>query len=506
MPLTGRLRALTLSLLLAGTLLAALAGCTLLNRNTSDPWQAYRPAVAENLRYVLDSRPNWNQYFIDFDIDAETRTIQGHQVVNVTNPSAQPWYDVYFRLFPNLPQLAGDMEVSNVTVNGQTAPYTYAADRTALRVNLSEPLAPASSVRIEFDFEVTYPAPASNYVLFGEKMGITNLPLAYPILAVFDESASISQTVPPWNLDTPAPFGDLAYSQAALYQVTATVPSSYTVIASGTPLNRLDNQDGTNTWRWVSGPSREWMMTMGPDFRVRSTQAYSTTVNSYFLPGDEAAGEKALTYAAAALRAYQDLFGRYPYPHMDIVASPLEYRGMEYPGMHLLGTDLYRNREQDLEFLIAHEVAHQWWYNLVGSDPVRTPWLDEGLAEYSTYLYQEAVHGKAAADELLATRWQIPVDYARRNGLDVALNRPTTGFTSGTYETMVYAKAALFFHAVRQAVGDDAFFRILRAYVARYRFAEADPAGFLSLAEQMSGKSLQDVYREWILTATPSGQ
>ncbi len=501
-----RLRLLASSLFLAGLLLAALAGCTLLGREAPDPWAAYGPALADNTRFVLDTRRDWTQYFIDVEVDTATRTLQGHQVVRVTNPSDQLWYDVYFRLFPNLPQLAGDIEVSDVTVNGQAAPYTYAADRSALRVNLSEPLAPDGAVRVEFDYAVAYPAPTSDYVLFGEKAGIVNLPVAYPLLAVFDNNAVVSQTLPPWNLDAPAAFGDLAFSQAALYQVTATIPASYTVIATGTPLDRQDNQDGTNTWRWVSGPIREFMMTMGTDYQVRSTQAYSTTVNSYFLPGDEAAGEKALAYAAAALRVYQDLFGRYPYPHMDIVASPLAYRGMEYPGLHLLGVDLYRDRQQDLEFLIAHEVAHQWWYNLVGSDPVRLPWLDEGLAEYSTYLYEEAVHGKAAADTLLTTRWQTPVDYARRNGLDVPLNQPASEFGPGSYETMVYAKAALFFHAVRQVVGDDAFFRILRAYVARYRFAEADPAAFIGLAEQMSGKSLQDVYREWVLTATPAGQ
>lgn len=504
--MSGRMRALTRSLGLAAVLLAALAGCTLLGREPSDPWATYRPALAESVRYVLDTRNDWTQYFIDFDVDTTTNTIQGHQVTRVTNPSAQLWYDLYFRLFPNLPQLAGDMEVSNVTVNGESVPYTYAADRSALRLNLTEPLAPGSAVRVEFDFEVSYPAPTSDYVLFGEKSGIVNLPVAYPMLAVFDETAPASQTTPPWNLDAPAPFGDLAFSQSALYQVTATVPASFTVIATGTPLDRTDNQDGTNTWRWVSGPNREFMMTMGPDFQVRSTQAYSTTVNSYFLPGDEAAGEKALTYAAAALRVYHDTFGRYPYPQMDIVASPLEYRGMEYPGLDLLGIDLYRERQEDLEFLIAHEVAHQWWYNLVGSDPVRLPWLDEGLAEYSTYLYEEAVHGKAAADELLTTRWQIPVDYARRNGLDAPLDQPATAFAPGTYETMVYAKAALFFHAVRQTVGDDAFFRILRAYVARYRFDEANPAAFISMAEQMSGKSLQTIYQEWILAAAPAAQ
>ena len=78
--------------------------------------------------------------------------------------------------------------------------------------------------------------------------------------------------------------------------------------------------------------------------------------------------------------------------------------------------------------------------------------------------------------------------------------RDSSAFGPGRYETIVYAKAALFFHAVRQEVGDDMFFRILKAYVQRYRFREVQPADFVSLAERLSGKSLAAIYNEWVLS------
>ncbi|MFZ2614585.1 MAG: M1 family metallopeptidase [Anaerolineae bacterium] len=486
--------------LMFASLLLLLAGCTLFNRPKPDPWAAYRAGLAPLSQNILDSRSDWPRYSLDLQIDPETRTIQGSQEVIITNDTQFTWGDLYFRLFPNLPHFDGEMEIASVQRAGRPLPFSYAADRTAIRVAPPQPVAPGASLTLDLIFSVEAPAPTESYVLFGASQGILNLPLAYPVLAVFDQAAAAASEPIPWRLDMPATYGDTAFTQAALYQVTATLPSTFTVVATGVLLGRTSSADGQDTWRWTSGPIREWMMTLSPDFHVVSTSAYSTTVNSYFLSGDEATGNEALQIAAAALRVYQDHYGRYPYPAMDIVASPLQYRGMEFPGLDLIGLGLYRQRTQDLEFLIVHEVAHQWWYNMVGNDPVRTPWLDEGLAEYSTYVYLEAVRGQAAADNLLANRWQTPVTYARNNGLDAVVNQPASAFGPGRYETIVYAKAALFFHAVRQEVGDDMFFRILKAYVQRYRFREVQPADFVSLAERLSGKSLAAIYNEWVLS------
>ncbi len=485
-------------------LLLLLAGCTLWRRPQPDPWAAYRPGLAPHSQSILDSRADWTRYDLDLLIDPWARTVQGSQRIVVTNGSQSAWGDVYFRLYPNLEQFDGDMEIGSVRMAQRPLPFSYAAERSALRVALPQPLPPGEAVVLELDFSVEAPAAASqDYILFGAGQGILNLPLAYPVLAVFDQAAAAANQPIPWHLDMPAPYGDIAFTQAALFQVTATVPSTFTVVAAGVLQERVTSPTGGDVWRWTSGPLREWMMTLSPELQVTSTLAYSATVNSYFLPGDEDAGQRALQVAAAALRVYQDHYGRYPYPAMHIVASPLQYRGMEFPALDLIGIDLYRQRPADLEFLIVHEVAHQWWYNMVGNDPVRSPWLDEGLAEYSTYVYWQAVRGQTAAERLLVNRWQAPVDYARNNGLDGVMDQPAAAFGPGRYETIVYAKAALFFHAVRQEIGDEMFFAVLQAYLQRYLFREVQSSDFISLAERMSGKSLQPLFQEWVLSQTP---
>jgi aminopeptidase N len=148
---------------------------------------------------------------------------------------------------------------------------------------------------------------------------------------------------------------------------------------------------------------------------------------------------------------------------------------------------------------IAHEVAHQWWYNMVGSDPVNRPWLDEGLAEYATYFYREKTRGKEAADLLAAFLWETAVAYARKQGLDTVVDQPVEAFQSNNYETMVYGKAALFFNALHQAMGEERFLQLLRRYVSDYRFKIATPEDFLALAEEMAGDTAIDLYRQYIL-------
>jgi aminopeptidase N len=219
------------------------------------------------------------------------------------------------------------------------------------------------------------------------------------------------------------------------------------------------------------------------------------------LAGDEATGRAAAEYTAAALRIYQDLFGPYPYNELVVVAGPLTFRGMEYPGLFELGVDLYRQNADELEFRVAHEVAHQWWYNLVGNDPVNMPWLDEGLAEFATYFYTLHTAGQARADALAVQRWQAPYAAVRNMGLDAATNQPVEAYQASNYETIIYGKAALFHNELRQAMGEERYLDMLRAYIARHRFGIATSEDLLALVEEYGGAKAKDLYRQWIVEA-----
>jgi aminopeptidase N len=222
-------------------------------------------------------------------------------------------------------------------------------------------------------------------------------------------------------------------------------------------------------------------------------------VRSYYLPGDETAGRAALNTAAAALRAYADAYGAYPFPEMTVVEAPLQYYGMEYPTLNLIGTSLYRDQRAQLEDRVAHEIAHQWWYSQVGNDQINTPWLDEGLAEYSTATYYSQVYGEARANTLVNQRWLVPYQLAVDEGRDAVVNQPSAAF-GPEYEIVVYGKAALFFDALRQQLGDALYRSVLQAYVERFRWRIATPDDFLGVAEEVSGQDLDGLYSRWILS------
>jgi aminopeptidase N len=238
-------------------------------------------------------------------------------------------------------------------------------------------------------------------------------------------------------------------------------------------------------------------MLMSPEFQIEEAEALGTRVRSYFKPEDAANARTALYSGLAALEVYSDRFGTYPYSEMDIVQAPLTYHGMEFPGMNLIGGQTYNRFVQDLEMLTVHEVAHQWWYNQVGNDQVLTPWLDEGLAEFSTQYYYRDRWGEPTAEQLQLRRWGVPVAAAKQRKKDAPIGKPVDEYKDN-YETIVYGKGALFFSALREKLGAETFDGLLRTYLERYRWKIATPADFQALAEEVSGQDLDALFKEWV--------
>jgi aminopeptidase N len=173
---------------------------------------------------------------------------------------------------------------------------------------------------------------------------------------------------------------------------------------------------------------------------------------------------------------------------------------MEFPGLNLIGTALYREQRGQLEDRVVHEIAHQWWYAQVGNDQVNTPWLDEGLAEYSMAFYYRQVYGEAHVNTTVNQRWLVPYQVAVDNKYDAVVNQPSAAF-GWEYEVIVYAKAALFFNALHRELGDETFRRVLQTYLSRYQWQIATPEDFLSVAEEVSGQNIDRLYNRWILSA-----
>ena len=315
------------------------------------------------------------EYRIVMALDPSGRRLDGKQRVTFPNHTGVALEEIVFRLYPNLPQYGGAMSVGPVWVDGERRTSSLRADDTSLVVSLGRPLAPESSVTLELTFDIKIPVKETGYSLFGNSLGIWSLPDAYPLLAVHDGAA--------WHEDIAPAHGDAVFAEAALYDVTLTLPPTQTLVTTGSVLSETLDLNGRLSYRIRGGPLREFAFLASDQYQMAETTAYGTALRSYYLPGDEAAGQATLNVAAAALRSYEDAFGPYPFDEMIVAEGPLLYYGMEYAGLNLIGSHLYGEQRAQLENRVVHEIAHQWWYAQVGNDQVNTPWLDEGLAEFS---------------------------------------------------------------------------------------------------------------------------
>lgn len=197
-----------------------------------------------------------------------------------------------------------------------------------------------------------------------------------------------------------------------------------------------------------------------------------------------------------ALTLYSRLFGPYPYQELDVVETPTRAGGIEYPTLVVIADRLYSGHPR-LEWLVAHEVAHQWWYGVVGNDQVDEPWLDEALAQYSTVLYHEFLYGPDVADEIIQD-FQATYDRLVREGKDMPVGLPVAAYPEDLYGPIVYHKGPLYFHTLRQRVGDEKFFSVLRMYYQRHRFGIATPDSLLEVIQTVTGDAQRDLYDRWI--------
>jgi hypothetical protein len=426
--------------------------------------------------------------------------LQGTATILLYNTTADPWRYLMFRLYPALKQYGGAMQIQGVVVNGRATSFVYDVGDTALKVNLPQVLEKGQRAEVRMTWSLETPVwtdDAAVYGLFGRSQQMVNLPLFYPSLAVYVPGATLGAGR--WWLDTGTARGDAAYNYTSFFVVTATLPADQVAVTSGTLISSTLIGDKQARHIWVTGPVREFLLQSSAIFGSATVESYGTRVTSYWLPGQEAAGRATLAYAISALRIYSDRFGPYPYRDLRVAPAPINFRGMEYPQAIQLGVQLYTTSRADLEVLVAHEIAHQWWYQLVHNDPVNEPWLDEALAEYSVRIYLEELRGQRDAVLLLLQRWQAPLDSLKQRGRDTLVGQRVGSFANNTqYETVVYGKGALFYDALRDTLGDRAFFDFLRRYLDNHRYGIVDSATWQADLAALNNPAVDALYQEWV--------
>jgi hypothetical protein len=415
------------------------------------------------------------RYGITLEIAKDYLRFSGQMRVSVPNNSHDEWALLHFRLFPNAGKTYGDgsLQVDKVMLGERRLPTQLSANDSVLQVQLPEPLLPGERVELVLDFrgkvsEDFGGEQGHGYGIYNFSDGVLALSGWFPMLAVYDQAG--------WHLDPVSLVGDSVYSEMAYYSVEVFAPADAVLAATGAETRR-EIIDSLARYEIVTGPVRDFFLALSPEFELLSREVSGTVVNAYFYSGEQAS-RHALEVAAGALQVFNRRFGAYPYTELDIVQAPMRVAlGVEYPGIFMVAADLYQDPPQSVfTTAVVHEVAHQWWYNLVGNNVFAEPWLDEGLATYSTAVYYQEVSGLAAYLAYSDT-WQSRYERLLQESDDDIPTRDLAYFEqpgkAQIYGAVVYIKSALFFKALREEIGERAFFEGLRSYFEAHHYGVA---------------------------------
>jgi aminopeptidase N len=285
-------------------------------------------------------------------------------------------------------------------------------------------------------------------------------------------------------------------SNKAAYQVTLTIPSEYHAVSNGTLSSKRRGASAT-TWVYEqTDPMSTYLATVQIGrYVVRPLDA--AVPLEIVLPSSKVnALDLGFGRQAEMMSTFIELFGPYPYPAYRVVVTddkleiPLEAQAVSIFGSNFL------DDSWGVERLVAHELAHQWFGNCVTLRQWKDIWLNEGFACYSEWLWSEH-SGRRSADEHAREHWQ------RLSGLpqDLLLGDPGP---VDMFDDRVYKRGALLLHALRLSIGDDAFFGLLREWVARHRHGSASTADLVSLAKEIAGEDLTQLFESWLYrTALP---
>jgi aminopeptidase N len=466
-----------------------------------DDREIFRQGLVDAAREALDRLPGASVYRIAFEISDDLYLLGGQEQVRYTNREDEPLDEIYFRLFPNI--AGGAATVSALQVDGQDVEPAYEYQDSALRVPLPTALQPGEQVVIQMDFKVQVAREmAGNYGLFGYFDGVLVLDEFYPVIPVYDDEG--------WNVEVPPPNGDVTHFDASFYLVRVTAPTGLMVVASGVQVEREDGGDN-QVLTFAAGPARDFYLAASENYTVISETVGETTVNSYAFAERAQGAELALQFATGALRSYSERFGVYPYTEFDVVSTPMLALGMEYPGIVDIALTLYDPDEEVwgspsqvvLESTVAHEVAHQWFYNVVGNDQVDEPWLDEAVVQYATGLYYVDVYGECAAQGFRDS-WEGRWDSVDRAEIPIGL--PSGAYAEGEYGPIVYGRGPLFIAALAEEMGQETLDEFLRDYYQSHKWGIGTGDAFRQLAEQHCQCDLTALFEEWVYGEAPAAQ
>jgi hypothetical protein len=431
---------------------------------------------------VVLPRADRPQYAISALLDYDAKTLIVAEDIRYTNNTSDEMYNIVLAVEPNL--WGGTFTLDNLTVNDQAANYSLNGQR--LEVALDQSFQPGATLKIGIAYSLALPPVNPNkFDAFGYTARQINLANWYPFIVPYQGG---------WVLHDLWDYGEHLVYDAADYDVYLQFsdPADAPVIAANAP--GVIEGDGM---RYYLPDARTFVLSASPDYQLSVSDANGVTINSYYFPEHSGAGAMAGYVTQQAIATYSNRFAPYQHISMTVVESTL-FDGMEFDGLYFLSGDFYRDFDgsvlNNLGVIAAHETAHMWWFGRVGNDQAFEPWLDEAMAEYSEHIFFEDNY-----PNWVNWWWSFRVNSKNPIGYVDATLYNSGGFNP--YTRAVYHNGARFLQALRDRIGDEAFFAFLNDYALRNTDRIANADDFFSTLREHTTTDFSDLINVYFANA-----
>ncbi len=403
-------------------------------------------------------------YDIDISISPSSETISGVVTMRATS--------VVDGLATVILNLYDNMTVTSVTGNPSPLSYTHADNKVTVTLD------PALDTGESFEVTVEYNGSPAGYAFrFNYHSGTA-------IASTLSEPDGSREWWP--CKDTPADKADSA-------RIAFTVPDDFFAASEGTLMSTTDNGDGTITYRWYeSYPITTYLVSVAATNYVSFTDYYhygradSMPITNFVYPEDLEDALIDLDITADAIGYLASIYGEYPFLAEKYGHAEFPWGGaMEHQTCTSYGAILFTGTHY-YDWVLVHELAHQWWGDWVTCHTWDDIWLNEGFATYSEMLWFEHLYGFEYYKDRM-------MDYD--NGpYDGPIYDPVQ-----TFGSVVYSKGAWALHMLRHVVGGrEELLDVLETYSAAHEYGTATTAEFQEAAESVYGASLDWFFLPWI--------
>jgi len=441
---------------------------------------------------------------ISVTLDDTHSTVAGNLTIEYYNDESIAFSSIPFHLYTSgmdFDSRQGAIEILNVTtIDTPAVPLSYniESEELIMWVNLPASIEPNGNTSFRISFKTTLPDGLDRANSQGTDISesrIFTFASCYPMLCVYDEYDG-------WNTDGYISYGDPFYLDMAFYDFWVEVPSDMVVAATGQLIESLS--DGANTtYHFSPGlPVREVTFSASRYYVVESMMVGPINVSSFYIPSSQPEWEDdVLDWTSETLLLLNTTYGIYPYSTFNVVEQFAFYGGMEYPcQVYITNGVVQRMRIGELppyylELVVVHEVAHQWWSQIVGVDSIDWGFLDEGMTCWTHNYFGEYHHldwEYFQYDRYLDTVRTFYVE----NGIDTAINQSNYDIPElATY--IEYVKTPLILEKLRVEIGHEKFIEGLSLFFKQNYFLIGTLAGLQDALEVVCGESLDWFFLPW---------